>query len=67
MQPGEQFVLGVGLPYLDVQTEFPAGALAELDQPGVAGQPIDVDLTGAEAAEVGAVEDVHLHRATASS
>jgi hypothetical protein len=64
VDPAQHLVLGVGLPHLDVEAEVLAGRLAELDQPGVRGQPVDVDLAGAEPAQVGSIEDVDLHAST---
>jgi multidrug resistance efflux pump len=64
VQPGQHLVLVVGLAHLDVEAELLAGRLAQLDQTGVGGQPVHVDLPGAEATQVGPVEHVDLHADT---
>jgi hypothetical protein len=64
VQPGQHLVLGVGLAYHDVQAELLAGGPAQLDQTGVRRQPVDVDLPGAEATQIGPVEHVDLHADT---
>jgi hypothetical protein len=61
VEPAEQLVLGVGLPYGDREPELLADPLAQRDQVGVGGQAVHVDLAGTEPAQVGAVEDVHGH------
>src|SRR5919198_1860582 len=66
VQPGQQLVLGVGLPYGHVHAELLGGVLAEGHQVGVRGRAVDLRLPGTEPAEVGAVEDVRLHRATSA-
>jgi hypothetical protein len=64
VDPAQHLVLGVGLAHLDVEAEVLAGRLAEVDQPRIRRQPVDVHLAGAEAAQVGSIEDVHLHAST---
>jgi len=64
MQPAQHLVLGVGLAYLDLEAQFGTGALAQGDQVGVRGVPVDLRFAGTETAQVRTVEDVHHHRET---
>ena len=48
----------------DVEAEFGAEAGAPVGELGVRGDAVDVDLAAAEAAQVRAVEHVHLHACT---
>jgi hypothetical protein len=61
VQPAEHLGLVVGLPHSDVEAQRRTVADAAVDQVGVGGEPVDVDLAGAQPAEVGTVEHVDLH------
>jgi hypothetical protein len=61
MQPAEHLGLVVGLAHLDVEAEFRAEPGTAVGQLGVRRHAVHVDLAAAEAAQVRAVEHVHLH------
>jgi hypothetical protein len=64
VQPGEHLRFGIGLADLDLEAEFLAEAQTPLREVGVRGQSVDVGLPGAEATQVGSIEDKHLHDET---
>jgi hypothetical protein len=66
VQEAEHLALDIGLPYGDRQAQFRARTLAQPDQVGVGLPAVDVGLAGAEAAQVGAVEDIDVHAHTSS-
>ncbi len=61
VQPADHLGLGVGLPDRDVQAHRGPVLDAAVGEVGVAGEPVDVDLAGAQASQVRPVEHVHLH------
>jgi hypothetical protein len=64
VQPAKHLGFGVRLPDVDLEADILAGAAAQVSQIGVRGAAVDLRLARAEAAQVGAVQDVHPHDET---
>jgi hypothetical protein len=58
VQPAQQLVLGVGLPDGDGEPQLLADPFAHRGELGIAGDPVHVDLPGAEPAQVRTVQDI---------
>lgn len=64
MHPAKHFGLVIGLADFHRQTELFPGQYAHVDELGVTGDSVDVDLAHTEAAKIRSVQHVHLHDET---